>query len=57
MRKIIECKECVGRVWQYDHVFGIFTLGLGYFFQSNGDRLKADKCKKCKGNGYLIINY
>lgn len=45
----IICPICNGKGKVYDHVEGIFTLGLSYLFGNK------EKCPRCHGKGYIEI--
>lgn len=42
------CPECNGRGKVFDHLAGVFTLGLNYLFG-------RETCHRCGGRGYIKI--
>ena len=51
---VVECKACDGKGRKYDHMFGVFTLGMGYLAQA-GDNFLKEKCYQCKGTGFIEV--
>jgi DnaJ-class molecular chaperone len=56
MEKVIKCPKCDGKGKNVDHLYGMFTAGLGYVlpFLIDGE-LESDPCKKCDAQGYIIV--
>lgn len=50
----IVCPKCKGKGVVFDHVFGVFTFGLGYLFQVLDDSDKDD-CPRCNGSGFIKV--
>ncbi len=48
----ITCPRCKGKGLVIDHEDGVFTLGIGYFFQAI-DKSFRPKCPKCGGSGTI----
>lgn len=43
----IICPNCKGKKYVYDHMLGIFTLGMGYLMG------RDDVCPTCDGKGFI----
>jgi hypothetical protein len=50
MTKAVICPNCKGKKYVYDHVLGVFTMGMGYLLGP------TDKCQTCVGKGFVVIN-
>lgn len=48
------CPQCNGKGRIVDHMFGIFTVGLGYLAQALDDDYQED-CPTCGGSGKIKI--
>ena len=52
--KIVTCPICKGKGVLFDHLFGIFTCGLGYLSQLSNIN-ERDECGRCKGTGFILV--
>lgn len=59
----VKCWKCGGKGWTFDHLAGIFTLGIGYLICALDGKEGAlagrpgnNLCPICEGDGYLESN-
>ena len=50
---IKKCFKCGGKGYIFDHMLGIFTLGMGYLAQTSKDSCYQDECNACAGSGLI----